>query len=201
MANIPVILLAAGNSSRLGQPKQLLRWGKQTLIEHQIQSFLQTGEDVIVVLGASADLILPLLQKYSVTVAINHAWESGMAGSVVCGIEALQHNHPTADGVLVALVDQPLVPLSHYQDIISGFQRGKQQIIASTSKEDWLGVPALFDKCYFSELCNLRGEKGAKSLIQKYSGQIKVIECNEIIKDIDTLDAYLDLYQKHFREI
>lgn len=201
MANIPVILLAAGNSSRLGQPKQLLRWGKQTLIEHQIQSLLQTGEDIIVVLGASADLILPLLQKYSVTVAINHAWESGMASSVVCGIEALQHHHPTADGVLVALVDQPLVPLSHYQAIISGFQRGKQQIIASTSKEDWLGVPALFDKCYFSELCNLRGEKGAKSLIQKYSGQIKTIECNEIIKDIDTLDAYLDLYQKHFREI
>jgi len=201
MAKTPIILLAAGSSSRMGQPKQLLPWGAGTLIEHQIQRLLQTGEDLIVVLGANADLILPLLQKYSVIVAINHAWESGMGSSISCGINQLELHYPNAEAVLITLADQPLIPSSHFNDMLKSFSEGHQQIIASTSSEGWLGVPVLFDKCYFSELCNLRGEKGAKSLIQKYPGQIKALECNEIIKDIDTLDSYFNLYQKHFKEI
>ena len=198
MAKIPILLLAAGGSSRMGQPKQLLPWGEQTLIEHQIQTLLQTGKSVIVVLGAHADRISPVVEKFSVTVVVNDRWENGMGGSVACGITKLEQTEADADGILITLVDQPLIPLRHFEDMLNAFDVGVQQIIASTSAEGWLGVPALFDKCYFSELRNLQGEKGAKTLIQQYPNRVKPLECDEIIKDIDTLESYQDLYQKHF---
>lgn len=201
MAKTPVILLAAGNSSRMGRPKQLLRWGEQTLIEHQIQTLAQTGENVIVVLGANADLIMPFLNKHSLTIVINDAWKSGMASSIVCGISEVNLLYPTADAALITLVDQPLIPAGHFKNLMNALRRGCQQIVASASAEGWLGVPALFDKCYFDELLSLRGEKGAKSLIQKYPNQVEALECNEIVKDIDTLEAYQELYQKHFKKV
>ena len=198
MAKVPIILLAAGASSRMGQPKQLLPWGEQTLIEHQIQTLMQSGESVIVVLGAHADRIWPVVEKYPVTIVLNDDWETGMAGSIACGINEIGLQHPNADGILITLVDQPLISIGHFNGILNAFEEGCRQIIASTSSEGWLGVPALFDKCYFSELRNLQGEKGAKTLIQQYPTQIKTLECNEIIRDIDTLESYQDLYQKHF---
>lgn len=198
MARVPIILLAAGASSRMGQPKQLLPWGEQTLIEHQIQTLLQTGKSVIVVLGAHADRISPVVEKFPMTVVVNDDWETGMAGSIACGINEIELRYPNADAVLITLVDQPLISIGHFNGILNAFEEGCRQIIASTSSEGWLGVPALFDKCYFSELRNLQGEKGAKTLIQQYPNQIKALECNEIIRDIDTLESYQDLYQKHF---
>ncbi|HPF52804.1 MAG TPA: NTP transferase domain-containing protein, partial [Draconibacterium sp.] len=71
MDKIPIILLAAGSSSRMGQPKQLLSWGKQTLIEFQVEKLLKLGNPVYVVLGSSSDQILPLLSKYRVNVVLN----------------------------------------------------------------------------------------------------------------------------------
>ena len=197
MADIPIILLAAGVSSRMGKPKQLLPWGEQTLIEHQIQMLMQAGKSVIVVLGAYADLILPVIQKYPVIGVVNDNWKSGMASSVACGIKEIERLKLTAEAVLITLVDQPLIPFIHFEAILNAFEEGHQQIIASTSAEGWQGVPALFDKCYFSELQNLQGEKGAKTLIQQYPNKIKALECNEIINDIDTLESYQELYQKH----
>lgn len=198
MADIPIILLAAGGSSRLGQPKQLLPWGEQTLIEHQIQTLMQTGEAVIVVLGAYADRILPVVEKYPVTIVVNNEWKTGMASSISYGISAITRQKSMAKAALITLVDQPLIPFIHFKEMLNTFEDGEQQIIASTSAEGWLGVPALFDKCYFSELQNLQGEKGAKSLIQQYPNRIKTLECSEIMKDIDTVESYQELYQKHF---
>lgn len=199
MAKTPVILLAAGSSSRLGQPKQLLPWGEKTLIEHQLNTLAETGEPVILVLGANAGQIRSSIQKTGAKIVVNHLWESGMASSIACGIMTLQNYYPDANGTLIALVDQPLVPLSHYMALLNTFQEGNRQIIASTSQEGWLGVPVIFDQCYFGELKNLQGEKGAKTLIQKYATQIKALECNAIIKDIDTWETYLEIHQKQFK--
>ena len=198
MADIPIILLAAGVSSRMGKPKQLLPWGEQTLIEHQIHTLMQIGESVIVVLGAYADLILPVIQKYPVIVVVNENWKSGMASSVACGIKEIERLELTAEAVLITLVDQPLIPFTHFEAMLNAFAGGHQQIIASTSAEGWQGVPALFDRCYFTKLQNLQGEKGAKTIIQQYPDKVRLLLCNEIIKDIDTLESYRKLYQNHF---
>jgi molybdenum cofactor cytidylyltransferase len=72
MADIPLILLAAGGSTRMGRPKQLLPWGNQTLIEYQIQTLQKTGNPVNVVLGSNANLVIPVIEKYNVTFFINN---------------------------------------------------------------------------------------------------------------------------------
>lgn len=201
MVKIPVILLAAGSSSRMGQPKQLLPWGEKTLIEHQISVLMQLGTPIIVVIGAYSEQIWPVIEHYPVTVAVNDKWESGMGSSVACGITKVELTEIEAKGALITLVDQPLIPADHYYSLLENFESGSQQIIASTSAEGWIGVPVLFDKCYFSELKDLHGEKGAKKLIQQYPSRIKTVLFNEIINDIDTLETYQDICIKHFKSI
>lgn len=199
MGNIPVILLAAGSSSRMGQPKQLLPWGEKTLIEHQLSVLMQLGTPVIVVLGAYSEQIWPVIEHYPVTIAVNYNWESGMGSSVACGITKQEQTETESNGALITLVDQPLISADHYHSLLESFEPGNRQIIASTSTEGWIGVPALFDKCYFGELKNLQGEKGAKTLIQQYPNRIKALACSEIINDIDALETYQKLYIKYLK--
>ncbi len=196
MAKIPHLLLSAGDSSRMGQPKQLLPWGNKTLIEHQILIRLQTGQDVIVVLGGHADKVLPVVEKLPVTVLLNNAWEEGMGSSIAYGIKMLNKIFKTADGVLISLLDQPLVTIYHFEKMLSSFQSGYQQIIVSQSVSGWSGVPAIFDKSYFEELKKLKGKEGARKIIHKNLSVVKNIECGNLLEDIDTPIAYQQLLNK-----
>jgi len=196
MTNIPIILLAAGGSSRMGRPKQLLRWGAQTLIEHQIQILLKTGNPVNVVLGSNSNLVQPVIEKFNVNVFINNNWESGMGSSIATGVNGLLREFPGADGVLIALLDQPLVPSEHFRNMLEVFYRGKLQIIISSSGSGWEGVPVLFDKCYFDELQNLNSKEGAKKVIQMHKNDIKSVECGNLLEDMDTPEAYYQLLKK-----
>jgi len=198
MVNIPIILLAAGGSTRMGRPKQLLPWGNQTLIEYQIQILLKTGNPVGVVLGAKANLVGPVVEKYDVHISVNNNWENGMGSSIATGVRDLMQIFPTADGVLLALVDQPLVPPEHFQSILGIFQPGKKQIIASIANSGWKGVPVLFDKCYFDEIQNLTGKEGAKKIIQKHNYALKYIECGNLLEDMDTPEAYQKMSDRFF---
>lgn len=196
MAKIPHLLLSAGDSSRMGQPKQLLPWGNKTLIEHQIQIRLQSGQDVIVVLGGHSDKVLPVVEKLPVTVLLNNEWDDGMGSSIAYGIKMLNKKFPKADGVLISLLDQPLVTISHFEKMLSSFQSGYQQIIVSQSVSGWSGVPAIFDKFYFEELKKLKGKEGARKIINKHLSVVKNIECGNLLEDIDTPDAYQQLLNK-----
>ena len=94
MAEIPILLLAAGSSSRMGQPKQLLPWGDQTLIGHQIQKLIKTGHPVHVVIGSNSELILPVIEKFPANILINKDWELGMGSSISFGIKQIIQNFP-----------------------------------------------------------------------------------------------------------
>jgi len=190
MDKIPIILLAAGGSSRMGEPKQLLKWGNQTLLEHQVAVLQKTGSPVLVVLGAVAEKIIPLLQNDDVAFIVNNNWEMGMGTSIVAGVRKVSDQFPDARGVLMALVDQPLLPLSHYKKLLEAFQPDKQQIIASHSENGWTGVPALFDRCYFKELIQLRKEEGAKKLLKKYASKVRRVDGGELLADLDTPESY-----------
>jgi molybdenum cofactor cytidylyltransferase len=193
MPKIPHLLLAAGNSKRMGQPKQLLPWGDKTLIEHQVQIRLQTHQYVMVVLGSNSDIILPHIEKLPVTVIVNNEWANGMGNSIAYGIKMLNKKFPNVNGVLISLLDQPLVTSVHLENIIGSFQPGNKQIIVSQSESGWKGVPALFDQYYFEVLSKLNGEEGAKKIIQKYPDFVKCITCGNILEDIDTPEAYHEL--------
>jgi molybdenum cofactor cytidylyltransferase len=198
MANIPHLLLAAGDSSRMGQSKQLLAWGDKTLIEHQIQIRLKTGQDVVVILGAHSEIILPLIKKLPITVFVNNEWTEGMGSSLAFGLKMLNKMFTKVDGVLISLLDQPLVTAAHLEKMLSSFQPEFQQIIVSQSASGWSGVPALFDKFYFEELKKLNGKDGARKIINEYLSIVVKIECGNQLEDIDTPDAYNQLLKKFF---
>ena len=196
MTEIPCLLLAAGASVRMGQLKQLLPWGKHTLIEHQVQTLVNTGNPVLVVLGHKADQIRPLLNNYPVKTCINQLWENGMGVSIALGIKNLEEEFPNAAGVLICLADQALITSSHYEKMIGIFQEGFQQIIVSSSPSGWQGVPALFDRAYFGELRRLGGKEGARKIFRAHAQRVTTMESVDILEDMDTPGAYQRLLKK-----
>lgn len=194
MDKIPIILLAAGSSSRMGKSKQLLTWGKQSLIEFQIRKLQKTDNPVNVVLGANSQLIKPVIEKMEVNFIVNYNWKNGMGSSIATGIHRVIQQFPLAEGVLITLVDQPLVTTNHLETMLNSFCPGEQQIIVSQSSSGWKGVPVLFDKYYFDDLKKLRGDEGAKSILQQHQKTVISVNCDDILEDVDTPESYLNLY-------
>lgn len=199
MNDIPIILLAAGGSGRMGQPKQLLRWGNSTLIENRVEILLDCGNPLYVVLGSEAKKISSLLKKYPVRLVFNPHWEKGMGTSVASGMKQLLAELPSADAVLFALVDQPLVTASHFCLLIEKIEVGKEQILVSRSDSGWEGVPAVFDRFYFTELENLDGKLGAKTLIGKHPENVISINAGNLLADMDTPERYRELQERSNR--
>jgi len=197
MANIPILLLAAGGSTRMGQAKQLLSWGNQTLIEHQIQTLRYTGRPVLVVLGSNSDRIEPVIAKFDVDIFINSDWEKGMGSSISLGISQIIQKFPKADGVLITVLDQPLITTSYFQKMLDAIQPGSRQIIVSRSASGWTGVPVLFDRCYFDELSQLADDEGAKKVIKRHTENVRLIEAGEILEDMDSFQSYERLLSKY----
>lgn len=200
MSKIPIILLAAGNSSRMGKPKQLLPWGEKSLIEHQAENLLTVGNSVFVVLGANAELIIPVIENLNVKVVVNSEWQTGMGSSIASGVSGMLKENHDADGVMIALLDQPFVSAEHYKKLLNAFEPDKQQIIVSVSRDGWKGVPVLFDSAYFDELINFSGEQGAKKIFSQYPDRIISIECNDILKDMDTPEQYSMLFKEYWQQ-
>jgi len=198
MGNIQVLLIAAGASKRMGKPKQLLPWGGGSLVEHQIKVLLETKKPLSLVLGAYADKIIPLIEKFSIAKYRNEDWEKGMGTSIAYGVKKLLDKDPTVDGVLISLIDQPLIQPAHFKKMLKLFQPGKKQIIVSKSKDGWSGAPVLFDAVYFKELQKLKGDEGAKKIIQKESRNVTYVNASNLLTDIDTPDSYHKMIQTLF---
>jgi len=201
MAKTPILLLAAGASSRMGQPKQLLPWGEQTLIEHQIQTLLKTDYPVNVVIGSNSELILPGIEKYPVAIFINTDWKSGMGSSISFGIRQIIQKFPDADGVLITLLDQPLITTSYFQKMLEAFESGSQQILVSHAASGWTGVPVLFDRCYFAELAELQNEEGAKKIVKSHEENVIQLDAGELPEDMDTPETYQHLLNKYLPDV
>ena len=188
---ISILILAAGSSSRLGQPKQLVEFEGQTLIERITHTALSVSEEVLVALGANIDLIKPKLEAFSDRIGIieNTVWNEGMGSSISLGIENLS---PKSDAVIILLSDQPFISQVLLQKMMQTFAEKKYPIVAC-DYDGHLGVPILFDKSFFSELKNLKGEQGAKSFLKNYPDKITSIEFKEGLFDIDTPEDLLKL--------
>ena len=198
MAELPVLLLAAGRSERMGQVKPLLPWGTGTLIEHQIGVLLETGHPVFVMVGYQAGKIIPLIETYPVKIFMNDDWEKGMGSTISAGVKCVTADHPRARGILIALVDQPLIPAAHYISMSNLFQPLNAAIIATRSRGGLEGAPALFDESYFGELVTLQGKEGARIIIRKHRKNTRFLDCSEAGEDMDTPDAYRRLHDKYF---
>ena len=116
-----------------------------------------------------------------------------MGTSIATGVRFVEQQFPDCNGILITLIDQPLITIDHLTRQLANFEAGKQQIIVSQANSGWQGVPVLFDRFYFNELDKLSGKQGAKVVFRNFMHQVKVVPCGEILDDMDTPEQYLRL--------
>lgn len=180
------LLLAAGGSTRLGQPKQLLEWKGKTLIRRAAEALLGAGCDpVVVVVGSMAESCRLELDGLTLEIVENTEWRSGMSSSIRSGLESLLETDPHLDAVLITLVDQPKITKDQLKSLLDRYGETSAPIVAA-EYDGVAGVPALFDRRHFPALSNLTGDKGARDLIRK-DAHLVAIPLPEAGVDIDTL--------------
>jgi molybdenum cofactor cytidylyltransferase len=185
-----IVILAAGISSRLGSPKQLLSYKGQNLLRFSVDAALETGcQSVFVVLGANSDLIRRELKDKPVIIIENTGWEEGMASSIRWGLENIMNTILRPDCVIFMVCDQPYVNSSLLLNLLEKRQETGMPIVAS-SYEDKIGTPALFHKSLFPALMELTGDKGARKLIADHPEKVATVSFPEGKTDIDTVSDY-----------
>ncbi|MFD2726215.1 nucleotidyltransferase family protein [Hyunsoonleella rubra] len=195
-SHIAIAILAAGASTRMGSPKQLLKWCEKSLIQHAIHTSKNTlAMEVIVVLGANSEAITSEINNEAVTLIVNNEWQQGLGKSIASAAHFVLNSKENVDGLLFVLADQPFVTSDYLDDIIKTFNPNKKEIIATSYSKEKIGVPTLFDQAYFAELSLLSGDDGAKSIINKHKDSVKVIAPNFKNMDIDTQADYKMLHK------
>ena len=180
------MILAAGPSSRLGSPKQLLLSGGTPLVANAAEAALAAGAwPVVVVLGANADRIRPALARLPVLPVDNPAWTEGMASSIRAGVAALGQFSQSLEAALVALADQPAFSAKSIVKLVTA-QQATGLGIAAARYEGRLGAPALFLHEHFAALASVTGEDGARSLLNADPGRVAAVDLPELSFDVAT---------------
>jgi molybdenum cofactor cytidylyltransferase len=184
MNRVGVIILAAGNSSRLGRPKQLLTYRGRTLVAHVAGEALAAGlRPVAVVTGAFHAEVEEALKEEQVGLVYNPDWETGMASGIVAGVSEVLV--PGVEAVIVAVCDQPFISSALLLELVSTFEKSGKGIVAS-AYADSVGTPVLFGPAYFEKLLALSGSEGAKKLLRQHSADLASVAFPEGHIDIDT---------------
>ncbi|WP_297337372.1 nucleotidyltransferase family protein [Algoriphagus sp.] len=189
--NTGIIILAAGSSSRLGRPKQLIEFQGKTLIQKAIDEAQNSSADSwVVVLGWNPELIKSGFNSSLTRYVINENWTQGMASSMQHGLQYLiQHENP--DQVILMLCDQPYVTAELLNQLIFEKEQSRKGMVACAYSKT-VGVPAIFDQIYFEQMLALKVSEGAKSLILK--NRLDVYEVDFPLGAVD-LDTEADLNQ------
>jgi molybdenum cofactor cytidylyltransferase len=177
MSSIAAIILAAGASVRLGTPKQLVRLGEETLLARTIRVALEAGlNPVYGVLPPGLLIEPPLIGMIPV---VNREAAEGMASSIRAGLQALINGSVTISGAIILACDQPAVTAGHLRDLA----KGSGDVVAS-AYSGRKGVPAYFPSTAFRALLALRGDLGARDLLQ--NARAVALPFGEL--DIDTIE-------------
>ncbi|HEY3629109.1 MAG TPA: nucleotidyltransferase family protein [Terracidiphilus sp.] len=192
--SIAAMILAAGGSRRLGRPKQMLVHDGETLLNRAIRRASDAGAGpVLVVLGAQFEMIRASIQSSSALVVHNDRWRQGMGRSVAEGMRALAVCAPDVDGVLLMGCDQPLLTADHLRALLNAFASPGVPAIAASSYAGINGVPAVFPRETFDDLRALRGDKGARSVIEHAALPVAAVEFAGGDVDIDAPEDLANL--------
>ena len=187
---IGVVILAGGASTRLGEPKQLLEYEHKNLLQRTIDAAVSsTVSTVVIVLGANADQISREIDRSGINVIINTEWEEGMASSVRNGLNELLFISPSIDAVILVVCDQPYISSEIINALINK-QKETNKRIVTCNYGDTFGPPALFHKSLFHELMSLKGDVGARKIIQHHSDNVATVSFTKGNIDIDTKEDY-----------
>ena len=189
-AKIGVIILAAGASTRMGQPKQLLLHRGQTLLRRAVDTALGSMcHAVVVVIGAHAELLRKEIEELPVSVAENRNWANGMSSSIQTGLRELMMTHSEIDAAVVMLADQPLVTATLINQLVDVRRNTGKGIVAS-AYGIVLGVPALFSREFFAEITALNANEGARQVIASHPDDVAVVCFPKAAVDVDTPRDY-----------
>lgn len=180
------IILAAGASTRMGSPKQVLPFEGKALLVRAVEAALAAPVwPVVVVLGAHAGVVRPLLAGQPVLIAENPAWAEGMASSIREGVATLQQFSRHLDAALIALCDQPAFSADVIARLLAARQATGRSVVAARYAGR-SGAPALFGREHFCTLAQLTGEEGARALLQDAPASVATVDLPELAIDLDT---------------
>ncbi len=183
------IVLAAGGSTRMGQPKQLLEVGGRAMIARAVDAVLASGAfPVAVVVGADPDKVLAPVAGRTIVAVRNPEWREGLSSSIRAGLAALLSAEPALDAVLVAPCDQPALSAESIARLAEAHR--STGMIAAARYAGRNGAPAIFGRAHFAALASLSGDEGARRMLNSESGPVTAVEMPELGTDLDTPSDY-----------
>jgi molybdenum cofactor cytidylyltransferase len=199
MNNTGIIILAAGESSRFGNIKQLLPFNGKTLLQHVIDEAIKGGsQPIVVITGANATRVSASIDNSNVNILVNENWQEGMASGIVAGVQKIVSLNDSIKKIIVALCDQPFVTSALFEQLDQMQNKTGKPIVACTYA-DTIGTPALFATKYFDQLLSLKGDEGAKKILKSNREDVAMVDFPKGEIDIDTQKDYENLVdeQKH----
>lgn len=188
---IAAIILAAGESARMGSPKAILEWNGITFLNRLIKVVHDNElSPIVVVLGAKSKSVSKSItdRPENLIVVTNRKWKSGQSSSLISGIKKLLKRN--LDGAIILLVDQPQVGHKHLKNLLDSFYSSKKPM-AITRFGDHVSPPTVIGNELFGDILQLRGDEGARKLLRKYDHE-EVVSGEELF-DIDTVEDYINL--------
>jgi molybdenum cofactor cytidylyltransferase len=186
---ISAILLAAGESNRMGQPKQLMSCGQSTIVEKAIDNLLDSAvSETIVVLGYRDEEVRTTIAGKPVKIATNPNYRQGMSASIIAGLRQIDRR---ARAILIALGDQPFVDSQTISSLVQAFMANNKGIIVPVY-QGRRGHPVIFAIKYKDELLNLEGDVGGREIINRHPDDVLevAVNCEGVLLDIDTIENY-----------
>ena len=189
--NTSIIILAAGASTRMGMPKQLLMIEGKTLIKRVSEMAMDTTcYPIVIVLGANRGLVRKELDKMPITVIDNTQWENGMSSSIKIGLAGAYMTQKAIDAVIFLTVDMPFVSAKLINDMVAKATENPDSQIVACSYDKQIGIPVLFKRSIFNDLLELKGDEGAKKIVLKNKDKTSLIDFPIGKFDLDTIDEY-----------
>ena len=188
--SLHAIVLAAGGSTRFGSAKQLVRIGDRPLLSLIAGRAAEVvGHALLIVLGAQAAELAPLLKHSAGSTVVNRDWREGLASSIRTGIARLP---PSCAGAMLVLADQACVTAEDLRRLAGAWRR-QPLCVAAAQYSGSVGAPAIFPRHLFSELSDLRGDSGARVLLKRHADTLVKVPMTSAAFDLDTPDDLLEL--------
>jgi molybdenum cofactor cytidylyltransferase len=188
MPRVAALILAAGGSSRMASPKQLLQFQGRSLVRHAVDICIAAGcEPVRVVIGSSPELMKKELAGAPVDIIENPNWAKGMGTSIRAGMASFSKS---ADAVMILLCDQPLITAEHLRILIAAYERSGKPLCACSYPDNTIGPPAIFDQSFFSQLQTLHDQAGAKAILASNASALTTVKIPAAAVDLDTPEDF-----------
>ena len=188
--DVAILILAAGESKRMGKPKQQLKFNETTLLEHSVDSSLHSmAGNVLVVLGSNHLQHLQILEGKSIKIVYHADWQKGIGSSIKIGVRNILEENINIQAILILVCDQPLLSTVILNDLIETYKEKLPMAVAS-SYNDTFGVPAIFDRSLFNDLLKISNDSGAKEVLNKFKNKLLSIPFSGGEIDLDTPKDY-----------